>query len=150
MAILLYGATAAGVQGRIGFLTLTTGTEPSTTEVAAWLDEYAAEITGLLRAHGVDPAVVNAGATDEAVELKTVLRGKIETRIAAEVHAANQAGDTELAARYVAEWSSFVVTLRRNPDLILAGVGHIVTTRSHTTTGGETATAAKWSRGMDL
>jgi hypothetical protein len=134
------------VDGRVGKLTISSGTTPSIDEVTDEIENLASELCLLVDDYGIDSDALTLSGNKKIYRL---LRGKLARAAAAFVHATNQRGDTSLAQRYMGEWNGFIAGLKANPGQYL-GDSHTNTLRTEVTTGDEDEADATWERGMDL
>jgi hypothetical protein len=142
-----FGVTVSKVSAKLGYMTIDTDTTPSSADVTEWIDQFAAEVINVFRSVGVDTQELTATSNPT---LFAHIQGMLASRVAAEVHASNQEGNTDLAERYMAAFNGFMAGIRQRPSTALGDTAHRISTRSHSRTGGYSKPTAQWRKGQPL
>jgi hypothetical protein len=87
-----YGATYSDVQPRVPTFAISESSEPSTTQVNAWIDEAEAKINNALKAGGITTPVAN-GEGVEALKALTIDYAEARVRRAAVPAGTAEAGE---------------------------------------------------------
>lgn len=115
MATYVYDITAADVAANVAHAgTIDADAEPDSTQVAAWIEQFCADVNAALYGAGVsDPSVITASSDDD---LYNVIRMRVMRRVAAEWLMANQREETDYTIRLIDEYDRFV-----RSDLVTRG-----------------------------
>jgi hypothetical protein len=141
--------TASGelaVDSKIGHLTLSPNSNPSEQDVTESIKDAAAELNLALGVFGVNVSALTQSSDEE---LWHTCRSKLCFKMAGEVHAANQHGNTALAERYEAAWNGFIARLMERPGQYL-GAAHNRQPSSLTSGDIDKRVRPEWRRNDEL
>ena len=146
MAVNTFGVTASMCAARVGWLTLSTSSVPTTSEVETWITQAAAKVNDLLKAFGVD---VDGLTSTSNPSLFYSMQGEVAAKVEAQIRSTNRGEDGDLVDRLIAGWNGFIGGLKNRPDLV-TGDADSVTAKSNVTSSTRATRTPFWRRGMDL